>query len=296
MNGLDNLHINFSPQGLWALNIILGAILFGIALELKRSDFTTLWYNKRSAIAGLVSHFILLPVITFLLVLALKPHPGIALGMILVAACPGGNMSNMFTHFAKGNTALCVSLTSVSHLLAVVLTPINFSFYGSLLPSTAAILRNIHLSFFEVLQTIVVIVLLPLLAGMLLRYYKPDFAARLLPYMRKLALAAFGVFLLAAFFSNATIFTAYFTTIMPIVVLHNALALFSGYAFAKALKLPPADVKSITYETGVQNSGLGLILIFTFFNGMGSMALVAATWGLWHLISAGALAWWWSRK
>lgn len=293
---LDQLKINFSPQSLTALNVILALVLFGIALELRKEDFTSLLKNKKSALAALFSHFIILPVITFLLVLVIKPTASIALGMILVGACPGGNMSNFFTHLAKGNTALAVSITSVSHLLAIVLTPLNFSFYGSLYPPAAALLKEIHLSVWEVFQTITVVIIIPLVAGMLLRHYQNNFAERIMPYMKKFSLAAFVFFLVAAFASNAKIFVSTLGFILPIVVAHNALALSCGYTFARLLKLPLADSKTITFETGVQNSGLGLILIFGFFNGLGGMALIAACWGVWHLISGGALAFWWGRR
>src|ERR1035441_5012643 len=130
MNELDSIKINFSPQSLMLLNIILAFIMFGISLELRKEDFTNLLHNKKTTVVGLSAHFILLPALTFALVKLLHPPPSVALGMILVGSCPGGNMSNMFTHFAKGNTALAVGLTSVSHLLAIALTPLNFSFYA----------------------------------------------------------------------------------------------------------------------------------------------------------------------
>lgn len=293
MNELDQLKINFSPQSLTALNVILALVLFGIALELKKEDFYSLLKNKKSAFAALFSHFIILPVITFLLVLIIKPTASIALGMILVGACPGGNMSNFFTHLAKGNTALAVSITSVSHILAIVLTPLNFSFYGSLYAPSAMLLKEIHLSIWEVFQTITVVIIIPLVAGMLLRHYKNNFAERIMPYMKKFSLAAFLFFLIAAFVSNAKVFVGTLGFVLPIVVTHNALALTCGFAFARLLQLPYTDSKTITFETGVQNSGLGLILIFGFFNGLGGMALIAACWGVWHLISGGALAFWW---
>lgn len=296
MTELDQLKINFSPQSLTALNVILALVLFGIALELRKEDFTSLLKNKKSALAALFSHFIILPVITFLLVVVIKPTASIALGMILVGACPGGNMSNLFTHLAKGNTALAVSITSVSHLLAIVLTPLNFSFYGSQYPPAAALLKEIHLSVWEVFQTIAVVIIIPLVAGMWLRHYKNNFAERIMPYMKKFSLAAFVFFLVAAFVGNARIFVSTLGFILPIVVAHNALALSCGYTFARLLQLPLADSKTITFETGVQNSGLGLILIFGFFNGLGGMALIAACWGVWHLISGGAMAFWWGRR
>lgn len=295
MDKLDRLQINFDAQGLIVLNIILAFIMFGIALELKREDFISLWHNKKSALAALISHFILLPLITFLLVIILKPSASIALGMILVGACPGGNISNYFTYLAKGNTALAVSITSISHLLAVIFTPFNFSFYGNKYPPSASLLKSIHLNVGEVFQTVLLIVVLPLLLGMLLKFYKNNFAEKIVPYMKKFSITAFVIFLIAAFAANAKIFVDTASIILPLVVAHNTLALGSGYAFANLLRLPLPDIKTITFETGIQNSGLGLVLIFSFFNGLGGMALIAACWGVWHLISGYTVARFFSR-
>lgn len=296
MNDLDTIKISFSEHGLMVLNIILGFILFGIALELKKEDFINLVKKKKTTFVGLSAHFILLPFLTFTLVKLLHPPPSVALGMILVGACPGGNMSNMFTHLAKGNTALAVGLTSVSHMLAIIMTPFNFSFYGGLDSETAALLKTIHLDVFDVFQTIVFVIGIPLVVGIFLNYKKPLFAEKLKKIMKPFSLIAFAAFLIAAFAGNAKVFTANFTTIMPLVVIHNAVALSGGFLFAKLLRLELRDVKTITFETGVQNAGLGLILIFTFFNGLGGMAIVAASWGVWHLVSGGALAFYWGRK
>ncbi len=288
--------IHFSANSLIALNVILGFIMFGMALELKKEDFVNLIKNKKSAVVGLGVHFLLLPLLTFGLVKLLHPPPAIALGMIMVGACPGGTMSNMFTYLAKGNAALAVGLTSVSHLMAIVLTPLNFSFYGGLDADTALLLREIHLSLSDILSTIVVVMGVPLLVGMLLQYYRPAFSDKIVPYMKRFALLAFAFFLVAAFISNRQVFIDNLSTVMPLVIIHNAVALFAGYIFAKLLGLGEKDVRTITFETGVQNSGLGLILIFTFFNGMAGMAIIAAMWGVWHLVTGGLLAWYWGSR
>lgn len=296
MSELNSIQIHFSNQGLLILNIVLAFIMFGISLELTTADFTALLRNKKTALVGLCAHFILLPLLTFCLVKILHPSPSVALGMILVGACPGGNMSNLFTHFAKGNTALAVGLTSVSHLLAILLTPFNFSFYGSLDSSTALLLRKIHLSVTDVLFTILLVIVIPLVAGMLVRKLKPAIADRINVLMKRFSLLAFAIFLIAAFAGNARVFISTLPVILPLVVIHNAVALSAGYLFASAANLELRDRKTITFETGVQNSGLGLILIFNFFNGMGGMALVAACWGVWHLISGGTLAYLWHKR
>ena len=208
MTELDTIKISFSPSGLFALNIILGFILFGIALELKKEDFLSLLKNKKTTFVGLSAHFILLPLLTFLLVKLVHPPPSVALGMILVGSCPGGNMSNMFTHLAKGNTALAVGLTSVSHVLAIVMTPFNFSFYGGLDTETSALLKTIHLDVVDVFQTIFFIIIVPLVVGIFLNYKKPLLAEKLTGVMKKFSLLAFAVFLILAFVANAKVFAA----------------------------------------------------------------------------------------
>ena len=287
--------IHFNQNSLLILNIVLAFILFGIALELRKEDFKSLLTNKRSAVVALLSHFVLLPFVTFAVALVLQPAPGIALGMILVGACPGGNMSNMFTHIAKGNTALAVSITSISHLLAVLFTPLNFAIYGSLYPNSESILKEIHLSVFEVTQTAVIVVAIPLIAGMFIRYKYAELAEKLVPYARKLSLIAFAAFLVVAFYSNRSAIANAASTILPLVVLHNATVLLSGYLFGRIMKLPVKDIRTVTFETGIQNSGLALIIIFSFFAGLYDMAIVAALWGVWHLVSGGALALLWGR-
>lgn len=270
--------------------------MFGIALELKREDFLALVTTKKSAIVGLFAHFVLLPLSTFLLVVWLRPHPATALGMFLVAACPGGNMSNVFTHLAKGNVALAIGLTSVSHFLALALTPLNFSLYASIYLPTRDLLTHIHLSFAEVASTMALVVALPLIFGLLINHRRPQLAAALQKRIKYLPVIALAAFLILAVFTNRNLIVDALQSVFPLVMLHNAIALFSGFLFAKGVGLSHKDVRTITFETGVQNSGLALLLIFTFFQGQSEMATIACCWGVWHLISGGLLSLWWGRK
>ena len=120
---LDHVRLNFSPSGLLALNITIAFIMFGVALEIKWQHFKDVIMKPKSAIVGIISQFILLPIVTFVLILVLNPTPAVALGMILVAACPGGNISNFMSAMARGNVALSVSLTAVATLVATFMTP-----------------------------------------------------------------------------------------------------------------------------------------------------------------------------
>jgi BASS family bile acid:Na+ symporter len=267
------------------LNLALAFIMFGVALSLETRHFREVARNPKGFWVGVVSQFIFLPAITFLLVYFLRPHPGLALGMILVAACPGGNVSNFYSLVAGGNVALSVSLTGFATFFAVFLTPLNFEFWGSILPETEEILNSIDISFFEMAKTLVLILIIPLLLGIWFRRKFPPLTIRIEKYVRILSFLILAAFIGFALAGNMDVFSKYIHYVVYLVLLHNALALITGYLTAKITRLNSRDVKTITIETGIQNSGLGLLIIFTFFDGMGPMALITAWWGIWHLIS-----------
>lgn len=296
MNSIDSVVLNFSEGNLFLLNISLGFIMFGVAINLTPEDFLRVLRSPRSAIAGVLSQFILLPFLTFLLIWVIRPLPSLALGMMLVAACPGGNISNFMSSMAKGNTALSVSLTAISSFLAVVMTPINLTLWASLYEPTSLILKEVSLDFWELFRTITMLLIVPIILGMLLRKYRSKFADALHPVMHYTSILIFTVIVLMAFSANLDLFLEYIHYVVFLVLLHNAIALTSGYQVARIFRLPDADKRSLAIETGIQNSGLGLLLIFAFFDGLGGMAIVAAWWGIWHIISGLSLAYFWSRK
>jgi BASS family bile acid:Na+ symporter len=291
----DDAQLNFNAESLFFLNLCLGFIMFGVALNLKWRDFTALGRQPKAVFLGLLAQLFLLPAFTFVLVYIIQPYPSLALGMILVAACPGGNISNFISHLAKANVALSVSLTGIVTLLCVITTPFNFSFWSSLLPISDTLRTQIHLDFWDMAQTILWLIILPILLGASCSHYLPKVAKAIQKPIQVLSLVIFVAFVLIAFYNNFEIFTNYFQYIFALVLLHNALAVFLGLAVAKLGKLPKAEMKTLAIETGIQNSGLGLILIFNFFNGLGGMALIAAWWGVWHIVSGLSLAWFWTR-
>jgi BASS family bile acid:Na+ symporter len=278
------------------LNLCLAIIMFGVALNLTKADFTSLLKSPKSALIGIFSQFIALPLITYLLIISLEPQPSIALGMMLVAACPGGNISNFMVSLAKGNVALSVSLTAFSTLAALLLTPLNFGFWASLYEPTAAIMRQVSIDGAEVLKVILLSLVLPLIFGMLLRQKKPQTAALLQKWLKPLSIIIFVAFVVIAFSNNMSIFLEFFQLIVYLVLIHNGLAFISGYGLSTLFKLSDEDRKSITIETGIQNSGLGLLIIFTFFDGLGGMAMITAWWGIWHIVSGLILSSYWSGK
>lgn len=293
---IDNIHINFDAQTLWVLNFVLAFVMFGIALEISISDFKRLLKNPKPILVGVFSQFMALPAMTFLFILVLEPTPSIALGMMMVAACPGGNMSNFISHLAKGNTALSVSLTAIATLLAVVMTPFNLQFWGAMYEPTAEILKDVAISPWEMIKLVAMLLGVPLVLGMWVNHLKPKLAKQMAKILKIGSIAFFIVLVFIALYNNREIFMDYISYVFWIVLLHNILAFTTGFSLSKVFKLAKADVKSITIETGIQNSGLGLLLIFTFFDGLGGMALLAAFWGVWHLVSGLVLAGLWGSN
>lgn len=296
MQDIDNATIQFDTQGLWVLNIALAVVMFGVALGIKMSDFTSLLRKPKILITGVLSQFILLPLVTFVIVSIVKPQPSIALGMFMVAACPGGNISNFMTHLAKGNAALSVSLTAFATVLALFFTPFNFEFYGSLYKPTSQILQKVSIEPIELFKVVILILGIPLILGMLVRNYFEKLAQKLSKILKPLSIFVFVMIVVLAFSKNTDVFTDYIHHVLFLGIFHNLVAFTLGFIVGTIFKLSKRDIKTITIETGIQNSGLGLLLIFTFFNGLGGMAILAAFWGIWHIISGLLLAFWWSKK
>ncbi len=291
---LDTIELDFGTSSLWILNLSLAIIMFGISLNLTIDDFRRVFRNPKSPLLGMLSQFIVLPAITYCLVLIIEPAPSIAMGMMLVAACPGGNISNFISHLAGANTALSVSLTAISTLAAIVMTPFNLRFWASLYEPTNILLTEISIDHMEVFKAITLLLGIPLIIGMVFRKLKPELAQRISKTLKPVSVLIFISFVLLAFAKNYQIFLDYFQYIIFIVFVHNAVALASGYLIGRLSNLPLPDQKTLAIETGIQNSGLGLLLIFTFFNGLGGMAIIAAWWGIWHIVSGLAIAYFWA--
>lgn len=292
---LSQINLNFSPESLIVLNIILGFVMFGVALELKMQHFKELIRAPKSYLVGLSSQFILLPGITFILILILDPSPEIALGMILVSSCPGGNISNFFSSLAKVNVALSVSLTALSTLLSTIMTPLNFSIWAGLYLGTRNVTESISLNPSDMFLNILLLLGLPVAMGMYFSSRFPRITDKILNPIKKASMVIFILFVIVAFSNNYEIFIDYIQLVIVVVFLHNSIAIISGYYYGKILGLSTINCRTIAIETGIQNSGLGLIIIFTFMEGNGSMAIVAAWWGIWHIISGFFLAFIWSK-
>lgn len=296
VENLDSLEINFDTEGLWVLNITLAIIMFGVALGIKIEDFKRLFQNPKILLTGITSQFILLPLVTFIFIKLVNPMPSIALGLMMVAACPGGNISNFMTQMAKGNAALSVSLTAFATLISLVMTPFNLQFYGNLYAPTAEILQRVELNPWTLVKLVSLILGVPLVLGMWVRQRKPIWANKLSKILKPVSLVIFMLFIVIAFYDNFNIFINYIHYVLLLVIAHNILAILLGFYTAKIMKLSRRNQKTLAIETGIQNSGLGLLLIFSFFNGLGGMALLVAFWAIWDIFSGLTLAAYWSKE
>ena len=292
---LDQVRLNFNPAGIAVINAAIGLMMLGVSLELSFEDFKRIITSPKAPAIGLVAQFILLPAFTFILVMILKPHPSIALGMMLVAACPGGNLSNIITYLSKGNCAVSISMTAVSTVAAIVMTPFNISFWGQMNPSTAPILKQVHLNPTDVFMTVFIILGIPLILGMTIGKYYPRLALKVRKPFKIFSLVFFMIIVCGALAANWQNFMTYVGLVMLVVLIHNALALNIGYWSGWLFGLPEADCRAVCVEVGIQNSALGLVLVFNFFNGLGGMAILVAWWGIWHIIAGLITAFFFSR-
>ncbi|TVQ90439.1 MAG: bile acid:sodium symporter family protein [Deltaproteobacteria bacterium] len=296
MSGIDQVDLAFNPTTLWALNIILGLVLFGVALDLKIEHFWALIKNPRAPIVGLIAQFLILPAIAFALIQVLPVTPSMALGMLLVSACPGGNVSNFITHLAKGNTEVSVGMTLVSTVAAMVTTPLNLSFWGGMSPDTAALLQSIRLDPLDMVLTVGALLGIPLVVGMFIGHRMPTVARWLRKPFKIGSILFFIGFIALAFGANFDHFLSYIGAVFLPVLILNATALLLGWSSGWVARLPERDRRAVAIEVGIQNSGLGLVLVFNFFDGLGGMAIIAAWWGIWHLIAGLSLAAFWSLR
>lgn len=287
---LDRLIIALDPLGQAAVAAALVLVMFGVALGLTVQDFRILARQPKLYVGGVAAQVLLLPLVTVLLLHLLTPPPSIALGMIVVACCPGGTVSNLLTYYGRGSVAVSVALTATSSVLAAVLTPASILFWSNQYQPTADLLATLDVNpWLFIIQTTLLLAV-PVLTGMALAARAPDFAARI----RHRVTTAGAVVLIGAIVYGSWHF---FPVLWPnvgllfgVVMIHNTVAFLTGGAAAWTLTADPSARRSLVFEIGIQNSGLALIILLGQLNGVGGAAAIAAVWGLWHVIAGASLA------
>lgn len=309
LESLNSVTINFGEGGMMIVNIILAFVMFGVALGIKLKTFKDIIKKPKSVIIGVLLQWIALPAITFMVALALNPFitPMIALGMILVASCPGGNISNFISSLSKGNIELSVSLTAITTAMSPIITPINFFLWGSMYNQIISIKSGIPLlviPFLPMLEQILLLLGVPIVLGLLFAHYYPSAKNRIIKPAQLISILLFLGMVIASFAQNFQVIIDNIFYVFFIVMFHNGVALATGYWGGKLSKLPQKDVRTLTVEIGIQNSGLGLILLFNpaifppeiWHGHYGGMLFIAAWWGIWHVLSGLSVAYLFRRK
>ena len=309
LESLNALSINFGEGGMAIVNIILAFIMFGVALGIRMQTFKDVFKNPKSVIVGILLQWIALPAVTFSVALALSPviTPMIALGMILVASCPGGNISNFMSSLSKGNIELSVSMTAITTAFAPVITPLNFFLWGSLYSQIISVRANIPtlvIPFFPMLEQILLLLGVPIVLGMLCSKYLPGLTKKISKPTQIISILLFLAMVIVSFSQNFRLFIENLHYVCIIVLIHNGMALATGYFGAKFTHLPIKDRRSLTVEVGIQNSGLGLILLFNqaifppeiWHGHYGGMLIITAWWGIWHIISGLTVSYFFRRS
>lgn len=292
---IDTVVIRFNDSSVFWLNICVAFIMFGVALDMSWGDFKRVFKSPKIPFIGLLSQYVILSLITVALIYIFRPAPSFAMGMMLLAACPGGSVSNYMVHFSKGNTALSVVLTSITTLGAIFTTPLIFTILVEFFPYTSDFIKDIKVDPWAMIQSILILTILPLSLGMGLKAVFPKFIQFIKRPISTLSMIIFFGFVLVAVISNRENLAQYLGCVFGIITLHNLLALLGGYGFARLMGLSNENAKAVAIETAIQNTALGLAITFQFFDGLGGMTMVLAWWGIWHLISGFFFAAVWRR-
>ena len=309
LESLSDLTINFGGGGMMIVNLILAFVMFGVALGIKTSTFKEVFKKPKSVIVGVLMQWVGLPLVTFIVALALNQWitPMIALGMILVACCPGGNISNFISSLSKGNVELSVSMTAITTALAPIVTPFNFWLWGNLYAYIVSVKQDIpelSIPFLPMLYQILLLLGVPIVLGLLFSRRHPNATKKITKPAQVLSILLFIGMVVVSFSQNWQIFIDNIIYVFFIVLVHNACALATGYFGGRLAKLPIKDCRSLTVEIGIQNSGLGLVLLFNpvifppeiWHQHYGGMLLITAWWGIWHIVAGLTVAFLFRRK
>jgi len=287
INTLDNMVFDLGAKSEPILMAMLALMMFAVALGLKPAHFSFFKTDPKHYLTGVFAQIIGLPLLTLGIVFLLQPAPSLALGMILVSCCPGGNISNLLVLFARGNTALSVSMTATSSLAAAFITPVSILFWSSLYTPTRQLLTEINFDVVSFLLQTLLILALPIALGMLAVWRAPTFAAKAQKPLGLVGALVMVIIIVGGFWSYREIIPKIFLLVFPLVVFHNAAALGLGYLSGVITRANTATRRALTFEVGIQNSALGFIILMTQISGLGGAAAITGLWGLWHLVGGG---------
>lgn len=286
---LDSLRIVLDPLGQAGVVIALMLVMFGVALGLRVKDFRILAAQPSLYIGGVIAQVLVLPLVTFGLIHVISPPPSIALGMIVVACCPGGSVSNLLTYLSRGDVAVSVALTATSSMLAAFLTPVSTLFWAQAYAPTAKLLASLEVSPLLFIGQTTLLLAIPLAAGMIVAARAPDVAMRIRKRTTLTGAAVLGGTIIYGIVYFYPILWPAVGLLASVTIIHNTVAFATGATIGWVLSRQSAVRRALTFEIGIQNSGLALIILLAQLKGVGGAAAIAAVWGVWHLIAGGLL-------
>ncbi len=264
---------------------LLAVVMFGMGLTLHLSDFSYVLQMPRLIFAGIILQYTIMPFTAVVLSDLMGLDPVLTAGMILVGACPGGTASNVICYLARGNVALSITLTAVSTLLAVFLTPAL---------TAELVSKTIDVPVLDMLLSILYMVIVPVSAGVLLNHVAGKLLRPVRVFFPLLSVIAI-VFIIAIIVSlNAQQVHQIGVTVLIAVILHNSAGLFLGYFTSRLMGFSPTECRTLAIEVGMQNSGLAVALAIKYFSA--TAALPGAIFSIWHNLSGSILAGFWSSR
>lgn len=295
MEPIDQALFNFSPRAGLAVAVMVGFLVFAVALDLTRDQFRRVLKSPRAPGVGLAAQYLILPAAAFGIGMLMASTPSIALGLLLVACCPAGALSNYLTGVARGNVATSVSMTAISTLFSIVVTPVLFAFWASMNPATRAVIARIEIDPQRVIMVLLIMLVVPVAAGMIIRARRPDTADRIRLWVRRIAGLVFAVVVAILLLGNIGVLGRFAGIALPPVLVTFAIAVLLGWGLARASGLVAADRRAVTLEVAFQNVALAIGLAVAFFPELAGVAITSILWGVVHLSAGFAIAAMWMR-
>ena len=295
MEDINQIPFNFDPRIGLIVGIMVGFLVFAVSLDLKWEKLLGVLKKPKAPAIGLLAQFGVLPAVAFLTGLYLTDAPSIALGLLLVTCCPGGALSNYLTGVAKGDVATSISMTTISTLFSILLTPLLFAFWASMNPSTHKALQHISMDPQRVIMTLLIMLIIPVTAGMLIRAKRPITADRIRSAVRLIAGIVFAVIVAMIIGSNFKSLALLAQTALFPVLVTFVIAVGLGWGIGWLAGLMAAERRAVAIEVAFQNVALAIGLGITFFPSFGGIVAVSILWGIVHLILGFGLAIAWNR-
>ncbi len=295
MAPIDQALFNFNPTIGLAVAVMVGFLVFAVALDLTWEQFRRVLRKPKAPGIGLLAQYLILPGVAFGIGLLMADTPSIALGLLLVACCPAGALSNYLTGVARGSVATSVSMTAISTLFSVVVTPLLFAFWASMNPATQPILAQILIDPKRVVMVLLIMLVVPVAAGMIIRARRPATADRIRPWARRIAGVVFAVVVAILLLGNIKVLGNFASSALPPVLVTFAIAAMLGWSLARISGLPAADRRAVTLEVAFQNVALAIGLAVAFFPNLAGVAITSILWGIVHLTIGFAIAAVWMR-